>query len=102
MSAQDDLIRSFGAEKRARLEALVERYHLTSAQQLELLKNEADLELWQECSSLDILDYEKIDGFQGIGRGLSPVRQKAGTVDHNRSQVYIFPPESRLSGHRTD
>ena len=45
MSAQDDLIRSFGAEKRARLEALVERYHLTSAQQLELLKNEADLEL---------------------------------------------------------
>ncbi len=84
MSAQDDLIRSFGAEKRARLEALVERYHLTSAQQLELLKNEADLELWQECSSLDILDYEKIDGFQGKRQAEELMRELRGYMDNLR------------------
>ncbi len=65
MGAQDELLQSFDDRKRLAIEQLASRYRLTSAQTLELLKDEADLELWQEKSSLDIFDYDKIDTYQG-------------------------------------
>ncbi|MCR5732921.1 MAG: DNA photolyase [Sphaerochaetaceae bacterium] len=65
MKALDELIESFDEKKRERLLSLVDNYQLTDSQTLELLKDEADLELWQETSALDIFDYPLIDSRQG-------------------------------------
>lgn len=84
MKALDNLTESFDEEKRGRILSLAKKYQLTDSRLLELLKNEADLELWQEKSTLDILDYQLIDSRQGKRKAEELMKEMRIYIDNLR------------------
>lgn len=75
MDAFEELFNSFSVEKRERLQDLFSSYQLTKAQRLILVKESADLELFQEGDIFSFLDFNKIDKQIGKRRGQELINQ---------------------------
>ena len=75
MDAFEELFNSFSVEKRERLQDLFSSYQLTKSQRLILVKESADLELFQEGDIFTFLDFNKIDKQIGKRRGQELINQ---------------------------
>ncbi|MGN0906103.1 MAG: SPL family radical SAM protein [Bullifex sp.] len=75
MNAYDALLSSFSEAKRSAFTSLFEKYSVTQADRLQLLKDSADLELFQEKELMEVLDFESIDSKQGKRRSEELMRQ---------------------------
>ena len=89
MNAYEELFNSFTPQKREKLNSLFLNYQLTSAQRLIILKESADLELFQESDIFSFLDFNKIDKQIGKRRGQELVDQ----VESHMHQLRYTPTD---------
>ena len=89
MNAYDELLNSFSPQKREKLNSLFLKYQLTSAQRLIILKDSADLELFQEGDIFSFIDFDKIDKQIGKRRGQELVEQ----IERKMHQLRYSPTD---------